>query len=189
MRVIADENNQVAEPCEPNNEAYIQVTPQPHTDLALSNLRTDPATLPNIRPGATTTVTLQVDLLNLGSVGTAASQVQITFWNGDPGAAGTLIGVETLTPGDVTLPATVSLQWPGRSAGQYEVYARVEPAPEETNLQNNLQHLTVSLFSSTVRLPGVMVRSRIPSSAGETAAAYPFWPPVRTTHHLPATGQ
>ncbi|HSN77070.1 MAG TPA: CARDB domain-containing protein, partial [Anaerolineae bacterium] len=36
MKVIADENNQVSEPCETNNEAYVQVTPQPSTDLALS---------------------------------------------------------------------------------------------------------------------------------------------------------
>ncbi|HSN77538.1 MAG TPA: hypothetical protein VL334_20900, partial [Anaerolineae bacterium] len=149
---------------------------------------TDPATLPSVRPGATMTLTLQVDLLNLGSVGTAASQVQVTFWNGNPSAGGTLIGVETLTPGNVTLPATVTVQWP-RSIGRYEIYAHVEPVPEETNLQNNTQHLSVSLFGSTVRLPGVMVRSRAPSSADEQAAAYPSWQPVRTTHHLPAIGQ
>jgi len=189
VKVIANENNQVTEPCQPNNEVFMQVTPPPSTDLALSNLRTDPATLPTIRPGATMTLTLQVDLLNLGSVGTSASQVQVKFWDGDPSAGGALIGLQTLTPGNVTPPATVSLQWPNRGIGQYEVYARVEPVPEESNVQNNTQHLTVSLSASKIRFPLVMYRSRNPRSADELAADPPLWQPVRTADHLPNIGQ
>ena len=189
VQIIADENNQVAEPCQPNNEVFVQVTPPPSTDLALSNLRTDPATLPSLPPGSTTTLTLQVDLLNLGSVGTSASQVQVKFWNGNPSAGGALIGVETLTPASVTLPATVSLQWPDRGAGQYEIYARVEPVPEETNVQNNTQHLTVLLSGSTLRFPLVTYRFRIPRSPGELATDHPLWQPTRTADHLPTSGK
>jgi hypothetical protein len=190
VRIIANENNQVAEPCLPNNEASVEVTPPGSTDLALSNLRTDPATLPIIQPGATVTLTFEVDLLNLGSVGTSASQVEVKFWNGNPNAGGTLLGIETLTPGQVTLPATISFQWPDRGMGRYEIYARVEPAPEETNLQNNTQHLSVLLAGSIMHLPVVTHRYRTPRSAGELAAgAHPLWQPVRTAQHLPNIGQ
>ncbi len=189
IKVSADENNQVVEPCQPNNEVYLQVTPPPSTDLALSNLRTDPATLPPVRPGATMTLTLQVDLLNLGSVGTSASQVQVKFWNGNPSAGGALIGVKTLTPGNVTLPATVSIQWPERGAGQYEIYARVEPVSGETDLQNNTQHLTVLLSGSTVRFPVITYRHRIPRSADELATDHPLWQSGRAAEHLPEIGQ
>lgn len=189
IRVIADENNQVPEPCDPNNEVFMQVTPPASTDLALSNLRTDPGTLPTIRPGATMTLTLQADVLNLGSVGTSASQVQVKFWNGDPNAGGALIGVQTLTPGNVTLPATVSIPWPNRGIGQYEVYARVEPAPEESNLQNNTQHLTVLLSASTIRFPLMLYRYRAPRSADELATDHPLWQAPRSANHLPDIGQ
>jgi hypothetical protein len=189
VRIIANENNQVAEPCLPNNEVAVQVTPPGSTDLALSNLRTDPATLPNLQPGATITLTLQVDVLNLGSVGTSASQVQVRFWNGNPSAGGALIGVDTLTPGDTTLPAMVSVRWPNLGVGRYEIYAEVEPAPEETNLQNNTMRLALFLSDSIVHLPVVAVRYRAPRSADELAAAHLLWQPARTAQHLPGIGQ
>ncbi len=188
VKIIANENSQVSEPCRPNNEAYMQVTPPMLTDLALSDLRTDPATLPTIRPGTTMTLTLQVELRNLGAVGTSASQVQVKFWNGNPSAGGTLIGAQTLTPGNVTLPATVSVQWPNRGIGQYTIYARVDPVPEESNIQNNTQQLTVSVFGSTLRFPLVLHRNRY-GRAGETAMDHPLWQPTRTAEHLPAMGQ
>jgi hypothetical protein len=189
VRIVADESSQVAEPCRPNNEATVQVTPPGSTDLALSNLRTDPATLPNVQPGTTITLTLQVDVLNLGSVGTSASQVQVEFWNGNPSAGGTLIGVDTLTPGNATLPAMVSVQWPNLGFGSYEIYAQVEPVPEETNLQNNTQYLTVLLSNSIVRLPTVPIRYRAPRGASDLATAHPLWQSARTAQHLPRIGQ
>ena len=189
VRIIADESSQVAEPCLSNNEVAVQVTPPGSTDLALSHLRTDPATLPTLQPGDTITLTLQVDVLNLGSVGTSASQVQVRFWNGNPSAGGTLIGVDTLTPGNATLPAMVSVRWPDLGLGRYEIYAEVEPAPEETNLQNNTQRLTLFLSDSIVHLPVVTIRYRAPRSADELAAAHPLWQPARTAQHLPGIGQ
>jgi hypothetical protein len=189
VRIIADESSQVAEPCRPNNEASVQVTPPGSTDLALSNLRTDPATLPNVQPGATITLTLQVDVLNLGSVGTSASQVQVKFWNGNPSAGGTLIGVDTLAPGNAALPAMVSVRWPNVGAGRYEIYAQAERVPEETNLANNTQRLTVQLYGSTVHLPMALNRFGALRSADGLAATHPWWPPARTAQHLPRIGQ
>jgi hypothetical protein len=189
VRVIADESNLIAEPCQPNNETYTQVTPPPGTDLALSNLRTDPALLPPVHPTATTTVTLQVDLRNLGAVGTSASQVQVKFWSGNPNAGGTLIGAQTLTPGSVALPATISLQWPDRGPGWYTIYARVEPAPEETNIQNNTQQMTVLVPGSVRQFPLVNMRYRMPRPADDPAARHPFWRDLLPAEHLPANGQ
>jgi hypothetical protein len=189
VRIIADENDQVAEPCQPNNEVLVQVTPPPFTDLALANLRTNLADLPSIQPGATVTLTLQVDLLNLGSAGTSASQVQVQFWNGNPGAGGALIDAETLTPGNVTLPITLSAPWPVHHVGQYEIYAHVVPAPEESNLTNNTQHLTVSVPGSSMRLPLVTYRYSAPRDADDLATAHPLWQPVRTTHHQQDLGK
>lgn len=153
VRVIVDEANQVAEPCNTNNEMVVEVTRPQGTDLALSNLRTDPTPVPAIPAGATTTVTLRVDLLNLGGVGTSASQVQVTFWSGDPDAGGQQIGVQTIPAGNLALPAMVSFQWPGRSRGWYQVFARVEPVPEEQALSNNTQSLTFLVPGSTAFLP------------------------------------
>jgi hypothetical protein len=189
VRVIADENGQVPEPCQPNNEASVEVTPPQFTDLALSNLRTDPASLAPISPGSVTTVTLQVDLHNLGAIGTAASQVQVRFWNGDPNAGGALIGAQTLTPGNVTLPVTVDLAWPNVGAGQYEIYARVEPVPEETNLDNNTQQISLLLPGSLAHLPLIGHRYRITRGVDGLVADHALWPMARTGAHLPAVEQ
>ncbi len=189
VRIIADEGNQIAEPCQPNNEAFVQVNPPAGTDLALSNLRTDPQLLPPTRPGTTATINLQVDLLNLGSAGTAASQVQVKFWNGNPSAGGVLIGTQTLTPGAVTLPVTVNLAWPTVSPGRYAVYARVEPVAEETNLQNNAQNISVLLPGSVVQLPVIGYRYRTPNPFESTAVAHPLWQFTQPAAAVPANGQ
>lgn len=189
VRISADEANQVVEPCQPNNEIYVQVTPPQSTDLALSNLRTDPDLLPPVPPGSTTTLALKVDLRNLGALGTAASQVQVKFWNGDPSAGGTLIGAQTLTPGNVTLPATVTLQWPDVGPGWYTIYARVDPVPEESDLQNNKQQLTVLVPGSIVQLPVAGVRYRTPQPGQTEASRHALWPSPLATEYLPASGQ
>ncbi len=188
VRIIADEAGQVQEPCDPNNEAYVQVTPPQSTDLALVDLRTEPRTLPAVGAGLAT-LTFQVDVRNLGGVGTAAGQLQVRFYNGNPDAGGQLIGAQTLTPATTTLPATVSVQWPGRSAGQYQIYARIDSAPEETNLQNNTQQLTVNLYGGLSYLPLTTYRFRYGRSADELATDHPLWTPVRSAAQLPPLGQ
>lgn len=189
VTIIADESNQVAEPCQPNNQLSLQVTPPPGTDLALINLRTDPAPLPPVPPGGAATVPVKVDLRNLGSVGTAASQVEIKLWNGDPNAGGTLIGVQTLTPGNVSLPATITLPWPNVSPGWYTLYARVEPAPEETDTQNNTVQLTLLVPGSVVQLPLAGVRYTTPRPhAAQTFQQRLAWTSLLPADTLPATG-
>lgn len=189
VRVVADEAGQVADPCASNNEFYTQVTPPQGTDLALSNLRTDPVVLPPIRPGSTTTVTLQVDLSNLGGFGTTASQVEVKFWDGDPAAGGALIGAETLIPGNVTLPATITVDWPGRTTGWYELYARVEPVPEETNLANNTQQLTLLVPGSTLFLPVGQRRAWALHAVEDPAPAGPLLASDQAAQRLPKMGQ
>ncbi len=99
VRAIADEADQVVEPCGTNNERYVQVTPPSGTDLALSNVRTSPTVLPAVPPGTTITVPLRVDLHNLGGVGTAASQLTVRFYRGNPSSGGTLLNTQTLNSG------------------------------------------------------------------------------------------
>lgn len=189
VRIIADETGQVQEPCLPNNEASVQVTPPQFTDLALSDLRVEQDDTLGAPAGASTPLRLKVDLRNLGAVGTSASQLQVKFWNGNPDAGGQLIGAETLTPGNTTLPVTVAMPWSSPGAGQYQIYARVDPAPEETNLPNNTQQLTVNLYGSLTYLPLTTYRFRTPRSADQEALGHPMWSPARSAAHLPALGQ
>lgn len=189
MRIVVDESNQIAEPCNTNNEAYVQVATVPGTDLALSNLRTDPTILPPTPPGTTTTFNLQVDLRNLGTTGTAASQVQVKFWNGNPNAGGVLIGSQTLNPGGAPVPLTVSQTWPNVSPGRYTIYVVVEPVAEETNLQNNTISANILLPGSVVQLPLIGYRLQTPRSAQPSDAAHPLWQFVLPAVASPANGQ
>lgn len=182
IRIIADEAGQVQEPCLPNNEALLQVTPPQSTDLALSDLRFE-----QDAPGAPRR--LKVDLRNLGSVGTSASQVQVSFWNGNPDAGGQLIGAETLTAANTTLPVTVVMPWPDPGVGQYQIYARVDPVPEETNLHNNTQQITVNIYGSVAYVPLATYRFRTPRRADHEALAHPLWSPTRAAVNLPSPGQ
>jgi hypothetical protein len=153
LRVVIDEANTVAEPCDSNNSLLTIVVPPGGTDLALSNLRTSPLFLPAVPPGATTTVPLRVDLANLGSIGTSAGQITVKFYLGNPSAGGTLLNTQTLTPGGVTLPAVIAYDWPNQGPGYYDIYARVERAPEESNTANNNIHATVIVPASNGWLP------------------------------------
>ena len=161
VKIIVDEPDQIVEPCaNSNNTRSVPLTlPVVSTDLAISNPSTVPALVPPIRPGATTTVVLKADLANLGSVGTSAAQITVKFWNGDPTTGGTLIGSQVLTRGNVSLPATPSVDWPNRSPGVYDVYVTVDPVSEETNLQNNRQQFRFTVPVSVFYLPLAMNRS------------------------------
>lgn len=160
VRVIADEADQVVEPCGNNNERYTQVIPPQGTDLALSNLRTVPPVLPAVRAGNTITVPLQVDLRNLGGFGTAASQLTVRFYRGNPNAGGLLLNTRTLTPGAVSLPAVIDYAWPDQGPGFYEIYAVVDGAPEDANLSNNTVHSTIVVPGGNSWLPLIKDRGR-----------------------------
>ena len=189
VTVSADEANSVPEPCDPNNSAYVQVPVIPTTDLALSDLRTDPSVVPPIRPGSTTSLLLRADLSNLGSVGTSDSQVRVTFWNGNPDAGGELIAQSLLTPGNVTLPATVSMLWPDRPIGVYELYVRVDPVSEESNTANNTQHITVHVNGSSLYFPVMKYRFREASATSLLDEAGGLWGSKAPAQFLPAMEQ
>jgi hypothetical protein len=158
--LIVDEADQIVEPCgNSNNTRSFQLVAPASTDLALSNLTTVPALLPPIPPGTTTSVTLKVDLANLGSVGTAAQTIAVNFWHGDPAAGGTLIGNQVFTPGNVSLPGTASVTWPNRAPGTYDVFVTVDQVPEETNLQNNRLNLRIIVPASVTYVPLSLHRS------------------------------
>lgn len=156
LSVIADEADQVVEPCGTNNERYMQVTPPQGTDLALSNLRTSPLILPR----GTTTIPLRVDLQNLGGFGTAASQFTVKLYHGNPNSGGILINTQTLTPGNVSLPAVIAYDWPNQGPGYYNIFAVVDGAPEETNLTNNSANATIVVPAGNTWLPLIKDRRR-----------------------------
>ncbi len=153
LRWVVDSRSQVSEPCQPNNETSLTLTPPAGTDLALSNLRSNPPILPVLPPGTTRTVTLEVDLRNLGSVGTAATSLQVKFWRGDPNAGGQLLGSKTITPAQATLPVTVSLPWSNIPGGYYRIFARVEPVAEESMVTNNTTSIGLTVPDSSISLP------------------------------------
>jgi hypothetical protein len=188
VRVIVDEANQVAEPCGTNNELVVQVVRPQGTDLALSNLRTEPAFVPPIPAAATTTITLRVNLSNLGGAGTSAPEVQVTFWNGNPAAGGQQIGVQTLSASATTLPAEITFQWPGRSRGWHQVYARVEPVAEDANLTNNTQQLTFLVPGSNVFLPEWQRNTRTGRQADESVITAASTSDLIPMEWLPAEG-
>ncbi len=158
MLWIADPNNSVTEPCAPNNQVLFAVTPPAETDLALSNLRTNPATLPVTPPGVVRTVTIEVDLHNLGSAGTSATALEVTFWRGDPYAGGQMIGSHLLNRDMATLPVTVSLAWNNVASGQYRIFARVQPVAEESNIANNTTSVAVTMPGYAMSFPIIIKR-------------------------------
>lgn len=176
MALIADEADQVAEPCASNNSMSVQVVPPAGVDLALSNLVTNPSVLPSAPPGAVIDLELKVDLANLGMTGAAASQVVVKLWHGNPAAGGQVVATQTIARGNAPLPVQVTLQWPARPAGVYELYAQVEPVAEETNLVNNVQHLTVVVLGSKIQFPNIqrLFRRDADTEAGDASLA-PAW--------------
>ena len=158
LRVFIDEANQVAEPCDTNNSMLSIVVPPGGTDLALTNLRTNPLILPAVGPGQTTTVPLRVDLANLGSLGTAASQITVKFYRGNPASGGTLLSTQTLTPGNVSLPSVVTYDWPNQGPGYYNIFAVVDGVPEETNLTNNTAQATIIVPAGIAWMPLIKER-------------------------------
>lgn len=189
VNVIADEANAVVEPCDPNNAAYVQVPTLQSTDLAVINLRTDPSVVPSVPPGSVISLAFKADLRNLGSVGTSASQVRLTFWNGNPDAGGELLSQQLLTPGNVTLPFTFSMTWPDRTVGAYEIYARVDPVTEESNTANNTAHITVLVNGSTRYFPIIKYHFRESSSSLLETLDNPLWAAGRPALLLPAAGK
>lgn len=181
IKLIADEADQIVEPCgSTNNTKQVQLVAPALTDLAVSNLTTVPALVPPIESGTTTTVSLKVNLDNLGSIGTSLPQLSVKFWDGDPAAGGTLIGSQAFNRGGVTLPATATVNWPNVPPGNHTVFATVDAAPEETNLQNNRQ--TISFFVPVgvayfplIRDRGRVTEDEVPGTMTSPKAGSTLW--------------
>lgn len=153
ISLAADVLGQVADPCAANNTATVHLQAPLVTDLALANLTQSPRLVPALAPGSTATVTLQVDLLNLGSIGTAADELTVNFWNGDPQAGGARVFTQTLTPANAVLPVSISFDWGGLTPDLYEVYAEVEAVADDVDLANNRQRLDVFVPAMNLFLP------------------------------------
>lgn len=134
-RLRADSRHVIDEPCDPNNQIDVTLEALPFTDLALHDLKVTPP--PPLTRGQNTPVAVEVTLSNLGSLGTAAGQVTVSLWLGEPASGGLLLDSVRLQPETTSLPARIALQWSNARPGSYHLVATVDPASEETNLENN----------------------------------------------------
>lgn len=174
-----DSTGDLTDPCQFNNSQMATLPAQPYTDLAITDLTTEPHLLPRLQPGETMTVSLKANLVNLGSFGTADDQIVVNFWQGDPDHNGTLLHSQTLLPGSISLPVEVGYQWPDREAGAYDVVVEVEAASEETNLANNRQQLRVMVPAGVVFLPVVQHTAQVTPDLARptTATTVAYWLP------------
>jgi hypothetical protein len=183
LSLVVDEADQVTEPCSDNNVYRKTLVAPQITDLALSGLTTVPKILPPLPHGQTATVRLQVNLENLGTQGTAADHIDVKFWLGDPDDGGVLIGSQTLTPGNVGLPAVVGFDWPDVAAGYYDVYAVVDAVPEEANRENNRQYARIIVPEGVAFMPTIddnryyrnAIEAESPGTSNPTLT--PYWLP------------
>ncbi|MEA3337833.1 MAG: hypothetical protein U9R25_18225 [Chloroflexota bacterium] len=147
---------QVDEPCESNNYLSVPLDAPPFTDLALSNPRTIPETIPHPGSGQQADVTILADLQNLGGLGTADNQVVIRLWRGDPDAGGVAIDDVVITPSTMTLPTTVQFDWTDVPPAFHDMTIEVIPVPEETNLDNNRVQISFLLSDHAVFIPTML---------------------------------
>lgn len=153
VELRVNEDGQVAEPCADDNVLSANLEAELFTDLALSNLRTVPRLISPIAHNQSLAVTLQVDVANLGSLGTNDTAIQVDFWHGDPAQGGSLLTSKRLLPGNTSIPVTLSHVWQGLGPGFYDVVVDMHPASEETNLGNNRQELRVVVPAGRQFLP------------------------------------
>lgn len=181
IAVVDDSVSDVTDPCQSNNGKVLALTAPQFTDLALKNLRHAPRLVTPITAGETTTVTLQVDLLNLGSLGASAGQISVRFWNGDPQAGGTLIHRESLTPETAQVPMQVSVDWTNVGVGVYDVVAEVTYVAEDSDRDNNRQELRVVVPTHNLFLPAVesQVEDQPAFRASPAATEESHWLPTR----------
>jgi len=150
----SDTGNQTNDPCVNNNDLTTQLSAQLHTDLAITDLVTDPRLFPSVGATETITAPLRANLLNLGSLGTAADEINVNFWHGDPDSGGVLIHSQTFTP-TTPLPVELAFDWPGRGPGSYHVVVEVDTVAEDIDPANNRQEIDIFVPASKIFLPTV----------------------------------
>jgi hypothetical protein len=114
--------------------------------VAEADIWTDPTTL---RQGETTTVLLGANIHRQG--GDTARTVQVSFFRGDPGAGGVLLGAATTVPMPPAIGAVepVFITWnPGDLVGAVSIYVVVDPDGliPETSEANNLARRDLVIF-------------------------------------------
>ena len=118
----------------------------PHVDLSVAEW---PIDFTNKRyPFAPNNVTLEVDVLNKGTIPAPAGAV-VSFYDGDPDAGGSLIGSQTLGALDPTFSATASVNWSlSGNVESRQIYARVYPPSgyTDSNQSNNTTSRRVSIY-------------------------------------------
>ncbi len=176
LTLTADSASQVDEPCDPNNVQTATLAFQPTTDLSLSNLSVTPEF-----PSATTdNIEIEVDLANLGSLGTADDQITINFWDGDPANHGVLLHSESLLPGENLRTASISFDWEDFSAGEHQITVELVGASEETNLENNTLQASfyVPQGNSYLYLPALLTGGSQSRSTLAEPALFPMNSPA-----------
>lgn len=173
VTLTADVNRQTSDNCRDNNVYRATLTYRPQTDLAVINPQVSPSPLPAIRPGQEVVVTLSADIVNLGSAGTAASQVAVQFWQNTANGDSVLLHTVNLRRGQTTLPVTVSYDWRLRGPGAREFKITVENVADDVNLNNNRLSGRLLVPSGSIYFPMAVKRYRTPRllEADETAVS------------------
>ncbi len=166
VTLTADNPQQTTDNCRVNNVRSATLTPPAFTDLAVANLRTDPDPLTPVNPGETMTVTLQVDVLNLGSQGTNADHIRVRFWDTASPAGDVLLHTHALERGSAPVPMRLTYAWANLPPGVYNVAVTVDGVPEETNLANNRVTLRFMVPAQNLYLPLLTRRYQTPRSLG-----------------------
>ena len=117
LTLQADLAGQVGEPCDPNNTRTFTFPAIQQPDLAVASLAMTPAIL----TGSTTSIRLSATAANIAAHGTSDNQVRVRFWDGEPGAGGTLLHTRVIERGSNANVTTVSYDWRGFAPGPHTV--------------------------------------------------------------------
>lgn len=170
LTLTADSAGQVGEPCDPNNTVSLTLNAPPVTDMAVSDL----TMTPSVVTGATTTLRLTADVSNLGARGTAAGQVVVRFWDGQPEAGGVLLHSRPIQRGSNANVTALFYDWQGFAPGRHSVMVEVVPVAEETNQGNNRQQMDIFVpHGQNFAFVPVLVRS-LGGTVGEDAGQAPL---------------
>jgi hypothetical protein len=168
LTLQADLAGQVGEPCDPNNTLTFTFPAVQQPDLAVASLAMTPAT----PTGNTTSIRLSATAANLTAQGTSDDRVRVRFWDGEPGAGGTLLHTHVIERGSNANVTTVSYDWQGFAPGPHTVVIEVAPATDETGVANNRQQISffVPQGQNFIYVP-ILTRSRGNAAQGAPGPA------------------
>lgn len=154
FRLTLDSAGQVDEPCDPNNVVTYTAAAPAHVDLALLNPGLIAYRRLSPEGRVLADVYLQVEVVNLGGVGTQATELPVTLWLRTPDRSLQLLDRQVITRatwnGD-----PLKLAWRNAPVGRYELVVRLEGVTDDVNPANNELTVPVLVPTSTVHLPTV----------------------------------